>query len=177
MDTDSDDAILLVPVGPVDDPLLGWLVEQLPVALDRDLQVGAMLPLPDRGYDPERRQYRADAVLSALHTLFYPGAERIVGLVDADCYAPGLNFVFGQARLKGREAFVALPRLRPSFYGQPADVGLFHRRVLKEVVHELGHTWGLHHCPDPRCVMHFSNTLADTDVKGVRYCPSCQAQL
>jgi len=25
---------------------------------------------------------------------------------------------------------------------------------------------GLDHCPAPRCIMHFSNSLADTDAKG-----------
>jgi archaemetzincin len=44
-------------------------------------------------------------------------------------------------------------------------------------VHELGHTYGLRHCRDPRCVMHFSNSLHDTDVKGAGFCPRCRAQM
>jgi hypothetical protein len=28
-----------------------------------------------------------------------------------------------------------------------------------ETVHELGHLLNLGHCPNPRCVMHFSNSL------------------
>jgi len=50
-------------------------------------------------------------------------------------------------------------------------------RAVKEAVHELGHTFGLDHCSDPRCVMHFSNMLADTDRKGREFCPSCRARL
>ena len=88
-----------------------------------------------------------------------------MGLADADCYAPGLNFVFGQATLGGQEACVARLRLRPSFYGLPENLPLFRRRVLKEAVRELGHTWGLGHCSDGQCVMVFSNTLQDTDAK------------
>jgi archaemetzincin len=87
---------------------------------------------------------------------------------------PGLNFVFGQATVAGRDAFVALPRLRETSYGRPPNESLYRERVLKEVLHELGHTWGLGHCPDPRCVMYFSNMLADTDAKGLEFCPRCR---
>jgi archaemetzincin len=47
-------------------------------------------------------------------------------------------------------------------------------RALKEAVHELGHTLGLVHCPEAGCVMHFSNTLADTDCKSHRLCAMCE---
>ncbi|WP_243679610.1 hypothetical protein [Vulcanisaeta souniana] len=51
-------------------------------------------------------------------------------------------------------------------------------RILKEVLHELGHTFGLDHCTDPpRCVMYFSNTIEDTDRKGPGYCQKCMARL
>ncbi|MGC8542816.1 MAG: matrixin family metalloprotease, partial [Vulcanisaeta sp.] len=58
-----------------------------------------------------------------------------------------------------------------------ADRDLYHQRLLKEVLHELGHAFGLDHCSDPRCVMYFSNTIEDTDRKGPQYCPRCMARL
>jgi archaemetzincin len=48
---------------------------------------------------------------------------------------------------------------------------------MKEAVHELGHTYGLSHCRDIHCVMCFSNTLGDTDRKGVRFCAACEPKL
>jgi len=169
--------IVVVPIGPVAADLLDWLGPSLEEVLGRRVVVGETVSPPSLGYDRRRRQYRGDAMLAALRTVAAPGAERVLGLADVDCYAPGLNFIFGQAVLGGREAFVALPRLRPAFYHLPPDEAVFRQRVLKEAVHELGHTWGLSHCPDPRCVMHFSNTLRDTDAKGWEFCAACRNRL
>jgi archaemetzincin len=103
--------------------------------------------------------------------------DRVLGLADVDCYAAGLNFIFGQAAPRSGVAFVALARLRPSFYSLPDDLERFRQRTLKEAIHELGHTWGLAHCPNSRCVMHFSNTLADTDAKATSFCRQCRRRL
>lgn len=167
-------AISLVPLGSIPTDLLSWLAEQLAAVFNRPVIVNEPIPLPAAGYDSPRCQYRGDVILAALQAVASPTVERVLGVLDADCYTPGLNFIFGQAALDGRVAFIALPRLRPSFYGMAEDPPRFRQRILTEAVHELGHTWGLTHCPDPHCVMHFSNTLHDTDVKGTAFCQRCQ---
>jgi len=103
--------------------------------------------------------------------------DRVLGVVDVDIFAPGLNFVFGQADISGKRALISLQRLRQEFYGLPRDESVFGERVLKEAVHEVGHTYGLRHCPDPTCVMHFSNSLPDTDLKGCNLCLICQEKI
>ncbi|MBI5187681.1 MAG: archaemetzincin family Zn-dependent metalloprotease [Nitrospirae bacterium] len=101
--------------------------------------------------------------------------EKVLGIVDHDLYVPQLNFVFGEA---GRKmAVISLTRLRQEFYGLSEDRGLFHKRTLTEAVHELGHTYGLGHCRNPRCVMFFSNSLMDTDRKGPEFCLGCGGRL
>ena len=172
-----EQTITLVPVGQVTPELLRWLKEQLAEHLGLEVQTGEQIRLPEDAFNPTRGQYLGPAILDTLAREKYADTDRVVGLVDADCYAQGLNFIFGQATLGGMFAFVALPRLRESFYGKPEDPDLFQVRVLKEVVHELGHTWGLDHCPNPNCVMHFSDTLGDTDSKSIDFCPECAAQL
>ncbi|RLF28477.1 MAG: hypothetical protein DRN14_04130, partial [Thermoplasmata archaeon] len=79
-----------------------------------------------------------------------PGAK-VVGVVEEDVTVSGLNFVFGLAELEGSAAVVSVYRLRS------ASASVLRERLLKEVVHELGHTFGLRHCPNPSCVMSFSN--------------------
>jgi len=166
--------IYLVPIGTVDEEVLSVIGEGLAMALGREWEVADLLPHPAYAYHQRRQQYLSDAILNWLRQMALP-AERLLGLVDLDLHTPRLNFVFGQASMGGREALIALPRLRPSFYGLPDDKALFHERAIKEAVHELGHTYGLAHCPDATCVMHFSNSLPDTDLKGEAFCPVCQA--
>lgn len=94
-------------------------------------------------------------------------AEKLLGVVDVDLFVLGLNFVFGLAA--GNTAVISLARLRPEYYGEKKNEYLLRERALKEAIHELGHTFGLHHCPDIRCIMHFSNRLEDTDIKGTDF--------
>ena len=150
--------------------------EGLATALGREWDVTDPLPRPAYAYHKRRQQYLSDAILNRLRQVALP-AERLLGLVDLDLYTPGLNFVFGQASMGGREALIALPRLRQTFYGLPDDKALFHERAIKEAVHELGHTYGLGHCPDATCVMHFSNSLPDTDFKEKEFCGVCKTSL
>jgi archaemetzincin len=72
---------------------------------------------------------------------------------------------------------VSLRRLYPEFYGYAENQALFIQRAAKESIHELGHTFGLRHCPDPVCVMCFSNNIDDTDSKSARFCLQCARQL
>jgi len=96
---------------------------------------------------------------------------------DVDLYSGELNFVFGEAELGGSLAVVSTCRLRQEFYGNAPDEQLFKERSRKEAVHEIGHVIGLRHCANPVCVMHFSNSVVDTDIKSERPCESCESLL
>ena len=150
---------------------LGPLIEDLAsLGLDADLLSEA--DVPEGAYDRRRGQYRAEAFLGIARRVAGAAGKRVLGVTDRDLYAEDLNFVFGLAESPGRAAVISFARLR-----QTDDAARQRARAVKEAVHELGHTFGLDHCPDPRCVMHFSNTLADTDRKGREFCPSCRARL
>jgi len=92
-------------------------------------------------------------------------------------YAEDLNFIFGQAQSPGDIAVISIHRLDPLFYRQPPNKKLLIERAMKEVIHEIGHTFGLKHCQNSSCVMSFSNTIFDVDKKTKDLCEVCKLQL
>lgn len=132
-------------------------------------------------FNEQRNQLNSDKLLHYLATTIIKDNTGsydlkntiILGICNFDAYSSGLNFVFGQASLTGGVAAIYLPRLRQEFYGISADISIFIERVLKESTHEVGHTFGLAQCPKQSCVMHFSNSIVDTDRKAKDFCNVC----
>ena len=131
---------------------------------DMDIEIRNSISIPSDSYDASRAQYRAE---SFMQTCGQVDGDRVLGVAAVDIFAEPLNFVFGQAEISGKAAVISIARLAHR------DRMKFNQRVAKEAVHELGHTFGLTHCTDPKCVMSFSNSLDDTDHKGMNYCDSC----
>jgi archaemetzincin len=127
---------------------------------------------PDFAYDPVRNQYHATAILRGLSTCKLPG--RILGVASVDLFVPIFTFVFGEAQLSGHCAVISTFRLRQQLYGLPPDPELTAERLLKEAMHELGHTFGLRHCHDWSCPMASSFSIDRLDLKNVSFCPACQ---
>jgi archaemetzincin len=132
---------------------------------------------PTHLFDKARKQWISDSLLDWLLETNQPDiTTKVLAICDFDAYSDELNFVFGEAHLGGRVAAIYLPRLREEFYVRKSDKNnnnLFEQRVIKEAVHELGHTFGLRHCQISKCVMHFSNSLQDTDFKDDKFCERC----
>ena len=157
-------ALAIVPVGPVPAADVEMVVPAVAAAFARDVVVSEAVDLPVSARDERRRQYLSTALLDVVERARRPAWERLLGIADVDLFAAGLNFVFGEADPRAGVAVMSLARLRH------ADTEIFRRRAETEAIHELGHAYGLGHCGNPRCVMWFSNTLAETDRKGTRFC-------
>jgi archaemetzincin len=128
-------------------------------------------------FDPSRRQYNGNKLLKMVDQLVTPDSFKTIGLFSVDLYIPILTFIFGQAYLNGRSAIVSRFRLRNEHYGLTVDENLLIDRLVKEVIHELGHTFGLIHCHAPDCVMRSSTYVEDIDQKGSRLCINCHGKL
>ena len=127
----------------------------------------------DFAFDSRRGQYHSTRIIEKiLESAPADGGKRLA-LVDRDLFIPILTFVFGEAQLGGAGAVVSSARLRNEFHGRPPDLIALRERLLKELVHELGHTFGLRHCAAADCVMFSSHDLEDTDAKEHRFCSAC----
>ncbi|MCJ7444769.1 MAG: archaemetzincin family Zn-dependent metalloprotease [Methanotrichaceae archaeon] len=157
--------IFLQPIGQVNDDILNFLKHSLSFLWPTEIL--PQVDIPKDTYNKNRGQHEGSALLDTLQVK----GDAVLGVTEVDTYVEDLNFIFGLAL--GRKALISLKRLKPDLYGSPDDEELLKLRALNEAVHELGHVFGLTHCPNRRCVMHFSNSIWDTDIKDWRYCRSC----
>ncbi len=128
-------------------------------------------------YDPSRKQHNSSKLLQGLTTFKENPDARVLGVTDVDLFIPILTYVFGEAQLNGPVAVVSTFRLKPQFYGLPRDDDLVRDRLIKEAVHELGHTFGLRHCPDYECVMTSSTYADELEIKGKAFCSDCTTEM
>ncbi len=168
--------IVLLPVGNLDTKIINRLKRDLSKIFQAKIITKPNIEIPTWAYVPERNQYNSSLIMNVIYPNRHNG-DYLLAIIDYDLFAADLNFVFGEANIADRTAIISLTRLRQSYYALPDNTDLFLERTLKEAVHELGHLYGFSHCPNPLCVMHFSNSLSDTDYKGHYFCQDCQKKL
>lgn len=136
--------------------------------LNQNTHDAGSFTLPPDAYDPLRQQYDVIRILNHIARKNRSRFNLRLGLVDVDIYSQGMNFIFGLADPLRKTAIVSTYRLT----GEKKN-----ERIAKECVHEIGHLLGLAHCSNSKCVMHFSNTVADTDNKTINFCTSCRSKI
>lgn len=169
--------IKLIAIGVVDRELLDYLALVLPARFGMDCTLLRSAFEAQAAYDPNRRQYHSTQMLAKLRESDTGDGSRILGITEVDLFIPIFTFVFGEAQVGGCVALVSTHRLSQQFYGLPEDRQLLFTRAEKEATHELGHAYGLAHCRSYDCVMRFSNSVEDVDLRAIEFCPSCEAGL
>jgi archaemetzincin len=173
----SPEQIILMSFGHFEKDLLKMIVQ--------DVEREFSLPVRTRTghldlsefYDPSRRQYNGFSLLKEVDTKYSSDSEKIIGLFDVDLYIPILTYIFGQAYLNGRAGIASVFRLRNERYGLKRNEEILVERFRKEVIHELGHCFGLIHCHDSLCVMRSSTYVEDIDQKTHSLCHRCRLLL
>ena len=172
----NEPVIKIVPIGAVDGELLEYLALTLPGIFEAPCTVLAEALDPRASYHTARRQYHSTQLLAQMKTLDQ-GEGKILGVTEVDLFIPIFTFVFGEAQVDGSLALMSTHRLRQQFYGLPEDGQSYIGRAEKEATHELGHAFGLTHCRSFDCVMRFSNSVEEVDLKPCKFCQLCEARL
>ncbi len=168
--------IHLLAVGDVDRLLLEDLSDALAGAFRLDCRILPARLAADFALHPTRMQVHSTEILGRLPGFVQHDTWRLLGVTEMDLYIPILTFVFGEAQVGNSCAVVSTHRLRQEFYGLPPDANLLMDRLLKEAVHELGHTLRLPHCEDYRCAMAPSHAVEWIDLKGSALCVDCRTR-
>ncbi len=164
--------IALLPLGTIPASVTEAIGEGLSSAYGFETSLLEGVPLPVDALNIDRHQHLSVLVIQEIVRM---GLDAMVlGIANEDLYAQGLQFVFGEADYEKNVAVISLARLRKEFYGGQPDDELLIERAVKEAVHEVGHLIGLPHCPNPQCVMRYSNTLTHTDQKSAELCEVCR---
>ena len=163
----------------------GYFMDNLHENIREDVERTFMLPVTtfeghmdfSEFYNSTRNQYNGNLLLSEMENKYASDTSKTLGLFYVDLFIPILTYIFGQAFLNGRCGIASVYRLRNERYGLPPDEQVFRSRVLKEVIHELGHTFGMIHCINSSCVMRSSTYVEDIDQKTSHFCDQCRKLL
>ena len=126
--------------------------------------------------DQNRQQYHSTLILEQLAARMPGHCIRILAITQVDLFIPILTHVYGEAQLGGAASIVSTYRLNE---GRSAVniTDRFRDRVVKEAIHELGHTFNLRHCPEHACIMHYCRNEEDVDRKSNELCRYCKVMV
>lgn len=179
--TSTRGEVVLVPMGkPFPPDLLDEIERSLRDELQVEVRRHERIPLPRSAFYRPRKRYRAEKLLDHLLTLEpeAPRTTRMLGVTTTDISTTkGKHHdwgIFGLGLMPGQAAVISSHRLRRG----AKDREHLRFRVATTAVHEIGHTFGLAHCPEERCPMQDAEGgIGNTDRSTGHLGPSCRAKL
>lgn len=173
---DRERLILISPIGPIETRHIPPIQAALRDSFGFSTHVAPLLDDVSFAFHYGRQQFHSTAILDRLAQELPPECLKVLGITAVDLFIPILTHVYGEAQLGGTSCIISTYRLdegsvHPSFEQQCIN------RLIKEAVHELGHTFNLRHCRDPACIMHYCRSLHDVDRKSLELCRYCRIML
>lgn len=168
--------IIISPIGNLGTKLLNQVSKAVYHIFGYPTEIIAILEEIDFAFDPVRDQYHSTSVLDELARNAPHRAFKVLAIAEVDLFIPILTHVYGEAQLGGKACIISTYRLKESL--SPINSHeVYPFRVIKEAIHELGHTFNLRHCRDHACIMHYCRTVKDVDRKANQLCRYCNVLL
>ncbi len=167
--------ITLAPINFSNQELIDKIIAELKKYLPYKINLQPLQLNLKFAFSQERLQFHSTKIIQQLLPYAQNINGKFVALVEVDLFIPVFTYVFGEAQLNGKVSIISLTRLHEEFYSGISDEQLLVKRTIKEILHELGHNFGLIHCKDWDCVMHASMGIEEVDIKGIDYCDKCKS--
>ena len=169
-------SLAILPFKGVDSVLLNALSAGLQKQLNVRITLLDEKEIPSFAFYKPRQRFIADSLLIFLRQTSNARFEKIIGITTKDISTKKTPFenwgILGLGSCPGEACIIS------SFRAGKAKVSHkdFIRRMITLALHELGHTYGLEHCPAAACIMKDAEGKMNLD-DGDSYCAKCRHYL
>lgn len=172
----AETIVQLQPMEGVPADLISMLKDSLPRYYPISIQTAGPVALPVNAYYKPRDRYKADSILGYLQKMRAGNIRIVAAVTGRDISArKGAIDDYGLMGYSYSPGYVCVVSTFRLSKGNPSKQ-LFQQRLLKTVVHELGHNFGLPHCPNKHCIMADAEGRMSQD-KETQLCDECRRKL
>ena len=176
MTSQREHSILISPVGELSTELIEAAAGKIRQVFGFSTETSPILQDLSFALDENRNQYHSTAILDRLAANTFSHTIRVLAIAQVDLFIPILTHVYGEAQLGGKACIVSTIRLNEGHSALNTQEPFF-SRIIKEAIHELGHTFKLRHCREHTCLMHYCRNENDVDRKSDQLCRYCKILL
>jgi archaemetzincin len=172
----SEHIILISPVGELSAELIDAVAAEIERVFGYSTAINSILQDLSFALDQNRNQHHSTTILEQLAANAPSQVIKVIAIAQVDLFIPILTHVYGEAQLGGTACVVSTFRLNEGRSGLNVSPKYIDR-IVKEAIHELGHTFNLRHCPEDTCIMHYCRNEEDVDRKSDELCRYCKVML
>ncbi len=172
--------VVVVPLGKPSPELVEFVADSVRARFRFDVRVVDPVPVSKKAWYQPRKRWRAEKILDQLDEMELGEVDKVIGLIEQPISTTkGERYDWGIAGLgsmPGRSCVLTSYLFRRYKHKQRKR---YLRYMENLVLHELGHTLGLNHCPRERCIMADAkgNAIRAAKLSINEFCPECHAQV